>query len=103
MYTSLLHHGFGISSYDYINTKYQGGAVTFTLQPKPFSLRCSQCRSRKVIRRGIVSRLFRTLQMGLDRKTNRISWTNASISMNFWRLNNFEKEFKNSIYYHKLT
>ncbi len=64
MSTSLLYHGFGISDYDYINTKYNGGAVTFTLKPKPFSLRCSQCRSRKVIRRGIISRLFRTLPIG---------------------------------------
>jgi transposase len=64
MSTSLLYHGFGISDYDYINTKYHGGAVTFTLKPKSFSLRCSQCGSRKVIRRGTIPRLFRTLPIG---------------------------------------
>ena len=64
MSTSLLYHGFGISGYDYINTKYNGGAVTFTLQPKPFSLRCAQCRSRKVLRRGKTPRLFRTVPIG---------------------------------------
>jgi len=64
MSTSLLYHGFGVIGYDYINTKYEGGAVTFTVQPKPFSLRCPQCRSRNVIRRGTIPRLFRTLPIG---------------------------------------
>jgi transposase len=64
MSTSLLYHGFGVKGYDYVHTKYQGGAVTFTIQPKPFSLRCPECRSHKVIRRGTVPRLFRTLPIG---------------------------------------
>jgi transposase len=64
MSTSLLYHGFGIIGYDYVNTKYQGGSVTFTVQPKPFSLRCPECRSSKVIRRGKVPRFFRTLPIG---------------------------------------
>jgi transposase len=45
-------------------TKYQGGDVIFTVQPKPFSLRCPECGSRKVIRRGTIPRLFRTLPIG---------------------------------------
>jgi transposase len=64
MSTSLLYHGFGMIGYDYINTKYQGGAVTFTVEAKPFSLRCPQCRSHKVVRRGTIPRLFRTLPIG---------------------------------------
>jgi len=64
MSTSLLYHGFGLTDYDYVNTKYQGGALTFTIKHKPFSLRCPECRSRKVKRRGTISRLFRTLPIG---------------------------------------
>lgn len=64
MSTSLLYHGFGIKGYNYVNTRYQGGAVTFTVEPKPFSLRCPECRSDKVIRRGTIPRLFRTLPIG---------------------------------------
>ncbi len=31
MSTSLLCHEFGLTGYDYVNTKYQGGAVTFLI------------------------------------------------------------------------
>jgi transposase len=64
MSTSLLYHGFGLSGYDYVNTKYQGGAVTFTVEHKPFSLHCPECHSRKLKRRGTIPRLFRTLPIG---------------------------------------
>lgn len=64
MSTSLLYHGFGVTDYDYVNTKYQGAAVTFTIEHKPFSLRCPECRSRKVKRRGRIPRFFRTLPIG---------------------------------------
>ena len=64
MPTSLLYQGFRVKGYDYVNTKYKGGAVTFTIKPKPFSLVCPECGSHKVIRRGTVPRLFRTLPIG---------------------------------------
>ena len=64
MSTSLLYHGFGVKGYDHVNTKYQGGAVTFMVEPKPFSLHCPECRSGKVIRRGTIPRFFRTLPIG---------------------------------------
>jgi len=31
MSTSLLYYGFGVHGYDYINSKFNGGAVMFTL------------------------------------------------------------------------
>jgi hypothetical protein len=34
MSTSLLYHGFGVHGYDYVNSKFNGGAVMFTLRPK---------------------------------------------------------------------
>ncbi|MFO7785875.1 MAG: ISL3 family transposase [Desulfatiglandales bacterium] len=64
MSTSLLYHGFGLTGYDYVNTKYQGGAVTFMVEHKPFSLHCPECHSRKLKRRGTIPRFFRTLPIG---------------------------------------
>ena len=34
MSTSLLYHDFGVRGYDYVNSKYEGCAVIFILQPK---------------------------------------------------------------------
>jgi len=64
MSTSLMYHGFGIRGYDYINSKYAGGAVMFTLRPKAFELQCSSCESSRVIRRGTIGRKFRSLPIG---------------------------------------
>ena len=64
MSTSLLCHGFGVHGYDYINSKFNGGVVMFTLRPKAFELQCSSCQSRKIIRRGKVDRKFRSLPIG---------------------------------------
>jgi len=64
MSTSFLYHAFGIRGYDYVNTKYKGGAVFFTVRPKAIDLRCSNCRSKMVIRRGTVERKFRSLPIG---------------------------------------
>ena len=36
-----LYHGFGIRGYDYLSSKYAGGAMMFTLRPKAFKLQCS--------------------------------------------------------------
>ena len=38
MSTSLLYHGFGVRGYDYVKSKYESGAVTFTLEPKALEL-----------------------------------------------------------------
>jgi len=64
MSTSLLYHGFGVRGYKYVNTKYEDGAVIFTLRPKAFELQCSACGSRRVIRRGKVNRRFRSVPIG---------------------------------------
>ena len=64
MSTTFLYHGFGVRGYDYVNSKYQGGAVTFRIRPKIFELQCSACSSRQVIRRGKVERRFRSLSIG---------------------------------------
>jgi transposase len=74
MSTSLLYHAFGVRGYDHINTKFAGGALIFTILPKIFELRCSSCKSRKVIRRGVVNRKFRSLPIG-----NKPVWLSAAI------------------------
>jgi len=64
MSTSLLYHGFGIQGYHYKRTEYRGGALIFTIEHKREELVCPNCRSRKVICRGTVTRRFRTVPVG---------------------------------------
>ena len=64
MSTSLLYHGFGIVGYKYVSARYEGGAIVFRVTEDRFSLRCSHCKSRRVVRRGKKLRRFRTIPIG---------------------------------------
>jgi len=64
MSTSLLYHGFGVKGYQYVNSRYEGGAITFRVRQSPFDFKCSSCGSSKVICRGKVDRRFRSLPIG---------------------------------------
>jgi transposase len=64
MSTSLLYHGFGVRGYKHVNSRYEGGAVIFTLTQDKHELRCCQCGSKNVVRRGTVERRFRNLPIG---------------------------------------
>ncbi len=64
MSTSLLYHGFGIQGYHYVRTNFKSGRIIFTIKPAPFSLRCPVCASRRLKRRGTITRLFRTVPIG---------------------------------------
>jgi transposase len=64
MSTSLMYHAFGVRGYTHTGTRYDRGAVHFTVEPKANELRCANCRSRKVIRRGGRERRFRGLPVG---------------------------------------
>ena len=64
MSTSLLYHGFGIQGYQHVHTKYHDGAILFRIKQDNFSLRCPECGSYQVKRRGLVMRRFRTLPIG---------------------------------------
>ena len=66
MSTSLLYHGFGLIDQDYLKTEYTGGTVIFHIRTKEKRLRCSQCGSRAVIKRGSVQRDFRGVPIGLN-------------------------------------
>ena len=67
MSTSLLYHGFGLVGYEYIRTRYAGGAVIFSVKRKRGKIRCPVCRSRDIIFRGRFSRRFRIVPIGLKR------------------------------------
>src|SRR3954467_14498088 len=64
MSTSLLYHAFGIRGYEYTRTRYEGGAVIFSIRQEPATCRCSACGSARVTPRGQVSRRFRSLPIG---------------------------------------
>jgi len=64
MSTSLLYHGFGIVGYRYVRTHYEGGQVFFSIGQDRHRLRCSACRSRKVVPKGSIFRRFRSLPIG---------------------------------------
>jgi transposase len=64
MSTSLLYHAFGVRGYDYTRTRYEGGAVIFSIRREHETSRCSSCGSARVIRRGQVTRRFRSLPIG---------------------------------------
>ena len=64
MSTSLLYHGFGIRGYQYVRTIYQAGKIIFSITPKPFSLCCPVCGSKRIKRRGTKTRMFRTVPIG---------------------------------------
>ena len=64
MSTSILYHGLGIYCYRYTSTQYRDGAIIFTIEKDPYSLRCPYCKSVQVIRRGFQTRWFHALAIG---------------------------------------
>ena len=64
MSTSMLYHGFGIKGYGYVRTQFAHGCIWFKINQDRFSLCCSACNSKDVIRRGFNHRIFRSLSIG---------------------------------------
>ena len=64
MSTSLLYHAFGIVGYKYVATRYTRGKVIFKIQQKDRYLRCPVCGSKKVVKKGTITRMFRLLPIG---------------------------------------
>lgn len=65
MDSSLLYHGFGIKGQEVLKSEYQGGKIVVHIQTKEKNLRCSNCKSKNVIKKGYTERLFRTAPIGL--------------------------------------
>jgi len=64
MSTSLLYHGFGIRGYHHQRTTYERGSVIFKIQQKRQNLRCPNCGSKDLHRRGLFRRTFQHLPIG---------------------------------------
>jgi len=64
MSTSLLYHGFGIHGYQYVRALFENGTIIFRIVRNAFRLRCPNCRSRIVKRRGTVVRRLKTIPIG---------------------------------------
>ncbi|RJR42515.1 MAG: transposase family protein [Deltaproteobacteria bacterium] len=64
MSTSLLDHGFGISGYQHVHTKFPDGAIHFRVRADVFSLRCPECGSSKIKCKGQVRSRVRAVSLG---------------------------------------
>ena len=64
MSTSLLYHAFGLNDFNYVRQRFVDGGVVFTVDPKPKMIRCPDCDSFDIIRRGCFERQLRTVPIG---------------------------------------
>ncbi len=64
MSTSLIYHAFGVHGYQYVRTFYKKGKIFFVVQTHPSQIRCPECDSRRVIRKGAQTRHLKTLPIG---------------------------------------
>ncbi len=64
MSTSLLYHAFGVRGSRLLRTVLLNGEVLFEIEEQRDRLECSCCGSSDVIRRGTVTRFFRSVGIG---------------------------------------
>lgn len=67
MSTSILYHCFGVvgRGMRHIRTRFEKGCTIFRIEQDRTTYRCSHCGSRNVKKKGAVSRMWRTLPIGL--------------------------------------
>ena len=65
MSTSILYHGWGMVGYDYLSTKYERGAMIFSVEPRDKTVCCPECGRTDVVCRGAKVRQFRSLPIGM--------------------------------------
>ena len=72
MSTSLLYHSFGIQGpYHYVSTQYENGATIFNIAHNP-RMKCPECKSRKVIKKGTQERQFLGVPIGTKKTVIRL-------------------------------
>ena len=64
MSTSFIYHALGLSGYEYMGQNFHDGSIIFHVRPKWRLVRCPECKSRKVIRKGSSIRRLRTVPIG---------------------------------------
>lgn len=65
MDSKLLEHGYGIKGVDITNVDQVDGVLTIHIETKGKLLKCSECGSRNVIKRGNTIREFKDVPIGL--------------------------------------
>jgi transposase len=64
MSTSFVYHALGLRDQFYKRTRFLRGAVIIEVFPKPEAIRCPECHSRSVTKRGTIQRDIRTIPIG---------------------------------------
>ena len=64
MSTSFLYHALGLVGYIHIKSEYRQGQVFFYVRKNPGKLRCPECDSHLVKRRGTTTRKFKSVPIG---------------------------------------
>jgi transposase len=64
MSTSFVYHALGLRDQFYKRTRFLRGAVIIEIFPKPEAIRCPECHSRSVEKRGTIRRDIRTIPIG---------------------------------------
>lgn len=64
MSTSFIYHALGLRDNFHKRTRFFGGAVIIEVFPKPEAIRCPECQSRSVKKRGTIQRDIRTIPIG---------------------------------------
>jgi len=64
MSTSLLYHAFGLEGYGYVRQSFVAGRVIIRVKPKAKLIRCPECKSFHIIKRGKKDRWLRTVPIG---------------------------------------
>ncbi len=64
MSTSFLYHAYGLQGHDYVRQSFVAGSIIFWVKPTEKLVRCPECKSFHVIKRGTSERWLRTLPIG---------------------------------------
>jgi transposase len=64
MSISFICHAIDLRDYFYKTTRFVGGILTFEIFPKPEAIKCPDCKSKSVVKRGVIKRNLRTIPVG---------------------------------------
>lgn len=66
MEVTFLQHAFGLRDVKYLKTTYPGGLIQIHVRTKEAKLECSYCGSKEITKKGLKTRTFRTVPIGLQ-------------------------------------